>query len=59
MVTADATLSEALRALAGSSGGGLPVMDPTHTQLTGWITHESVLTVFQNDRGRPQQGTGS
>ena len=58
VVTADATLTEALRALAGSSGGGLPVIDPTHTQLTGWITHESVLSVFHAHRGKPAGGDG-
>ncbi len=59
VVTADATLTEALRALAGSAGTGLPVVDPTHTKLAGWITHESVLSVFQNGRGTQQQGKGS
>jgi len=58
VVTADATLTEALLALAGSSGGGLPVMDPTHTQLTGWVTHESVLSVFHAHRGKPAGGDG-
>lgn len=50
VVTADATLNDALRALASSSGGGLPVVDDTHTKLTGWISHESVLRAVHANR---------
>jgi len=46
-VTDDSTLADALQALSASAGTGLPVLDPRHAQLTGWITHESVLAALQ------------
>ncbi|WP_344439016.1 chloride channel protein [Kitasatospora nipponensis] len=45
-ITADTNLSEALDALVATEGAGLPVLDPARTHLTGWITHQSVLTAL-------------
>ncbi len=55
-VTADTTVTEALRALTGSAGSGLPVVDPTHTHLAGWITHEGILAAVQRSLKNGQDG---
>ncbi|MEU6854067.1 hypothetical protein ABZ901_29585 [Actinacidiphila alni] len=36
-------LSTALDALVIAEGAGLPVLDPGHDRLVGWITHQAVL----------------
>ncbi|MEW2522065.1 chloride channel protein [Actinacidiphila alni] len=36
-------LSTALDALVTAEGAGLPVLDPGHDRLVGWITHQAVL----------------
>ncbi|WP_035843738.1 chloride channel protein [Kitasatospora azatica] len=46
LITADSDLSTALEALVDTDGAGLPVLDPTHTHLTGWITHQSLLAAL-------------
>jgi len=43
-ITANSTLADALHALAGAEGTGLPVLDPTGHDLVGWITHRALLT---------------
>jgi CIC family chloride channel protein len=46
-LTAATTLDDALDALVGADQGtGLPVLDPDGTRVTGWITHQSVLTAL-------------
>ncbi|HEV2635250.1 MAG TPA: chloride channel protein [Actinocrinis sp.] len=41
------TLDDALDALVGADQGtGLPILDPDGTQVTGWITHQSVLAAL-------------
>ncbi|MFR9752363.1 chloride channel protein [Nocardia sp. 004] len=45
-VTADATFHDTLAALSGYGGTGLPVVDPDHTKVIGWITYEDLLTVL-------------
>lgn len=42
-VAADAAAEEILAKLSGRGGTGLPVLNPDHTELIGWITYESVL----------------
>ncbi|MFI9274047.1 chloride channel protein [Kitasatospora sp. NPDC052896] len=49
-VTSDSDLADALDALVGGEGAGLPVLDPSHARLTGWITHQSVLTALHRPR---------
>jgi CIC family chloride channel protein len=44
-VTANSTLADALHALAGAEGTGLPVLDPSGRSLVGWITHRALLDV--------------
>jgi CIC family chloride channel protein len=46
-VTERSTLVDALHALAGAEGTGLPVLDPDGHTVTGWITHRAVLTALQ------------
>jgi len=50
-ITADANLSEVLKALAGHGGTGLPVLDSERTSLIGWVTHETVLAKLHPDTG--------
>ncbi|MFF8902340.1 chloride channel protein [Streptomyces lydicus] len=42
-VTTDMPLSTALHALVTAPGTGLPVLDPDHGQVLGWLTHQSAL----------------
>ncbi len=42
LVTRDSSLADALTALTNAPGTGLPVLT-TDDQLTGWITHQSIL----------------
>ncbi len=46
-VAADAAADEILAKLSGRGGTGLPVLNPDHTELTGWITYESVLATLR------------
>jgi CIC family chloride channel protein len=46
-VTETSTLIDALHALAGAEGTGLPVLDPAGHALVGWITHRTLLTALQ------------
>ncbi|PKV97196.1 CIC family chloride channel protein [Amycolatopsis echigonensis] len=46
LVTADSTLADALDALAQAPGTGLPVLTGKD-ELTGWITHQSVLSALE------------
>jgi CIC family chloride channel protein len=46
-ITETSTLADALHALAGAEGTGLPVLDPTRHTLVGWITHRTLLTALQ------------
>jgi CIC family chloride channel protein len=46
LVTRESTLREALDALTTAQGTGLPVLDAEAGALTGWITHQSVLTAL-------------
>ena len=46
-VTAEMTLTDALHLLISSPGAGLPVLDTPKTALTGWITHQTVLTALR------------
>lgn len=43
LVTGDTSLADALTALADAPGTGLPVLAGEH-ELTGWITHQAVLS---------------
>ncbi len=51
-ITADNDLTDALDALVNAAGAGLPVLDPTRTRLTGWITYESVLASLHHPATR-------
>ncbi|WAL68678.1 chloride channel protein [Amycolatopsis cynarae] len=51
LLTGESTVNEALDALTGAQGTGLPVLDPETRTLTGWITHQSILTAL---RGQEQ-----
>ncbi|NEA76893.1 chloride channel protein [Streptomyces sp. SID13588] len=42
-VTVDMSLATALHVLVAAPGTGLPVLDQDHTQLVGWLTHQSAL----------------
>ena len=53
-VTTDTDLSDALDALIGGDGAGLPVLDTNRTTLAGWITHQSVLASLHHRPTRPQ-----
>ncbi|MCC9311414.1 chloride channel protein [Kitasatospora sp. RB6PN24] len=46
LITAETQLSDALGLLVNANGRGLPVLDAGHTHLTGWLTHQSVLTAL-------------
>ncbi|WP_033288084.1 chloride channel protein [Amycolatopsis jejuensis] len=46
LVTCDSTLADALDALTHAPGTGLPVLAGAD-ELTGWITHQSVLTALK------------
>ncbi|MBY8877320.1 chloride channel protein [Actinacidiphila acidipaludis] len=52
-VDAETDLSTALDALVAAEGSGLPVLDDSHHELVGWITHQSVLTAMHT----PAQAT--
>ncbi len=56
-ITDDSTLADALQALSASSGTGLPVFDAGGAQLTGWITHESVLAALQYQAEGGEKGS--
>ncbi|WP_284740357.1 chloride channel protein [Amycolatopsis sp. RTGN1] len=43
LVTCETSLADALTALTNAPGTGLPVLDGDH-QLTGWLTHQAVLS---------------
>ncbi len=45
LVTGETSLADALTALSNAPGTGLPVLAGEH-QLTGWITHQSVLAAL-------------
>ncbi|HEY3685982.1 MAG TPA: chloride channel protein [Streptosporangiaceae bacterium] len=55
-VTADTPLPDTLHRLIDAPGTGLPVLDATGTALTGWITHQAVLTAIHRPRSRPEDG---
>jgi chloride channel protein, CIC family len=46
LVTNASSLTEALDALTHAPGTGLPVLDPHTRRLTGWITHQAILTAL-------------
>ncbi|MER6902014.1 CBS domain-containing protein, partial [Amycolatopsis sp. NPDC000740] len=46
LVTGDSTLADALDALGQAPGTGLPVLTGTD-ELTGWVTHQSVLSALE------------
>ncbi len=60
-VDEDTDLAAALGALMSAQGTGLPVLDATHRQVVGWVTHQNVLTALvagaaspsPRDSGRP------
>ncbi|MCC9310983.1 chloride channel protein [Kitasatospora sp. RB6PN24] len=52
LITAETQLADALGLLVSANGMGLPVLDAGHTRLTGWLTHQSVLTALH--RSQPQ-----
>ena len=43
-VTETSSLADALHALAGAEGTGLPVLDRTGHTLVGWVTHRALLS---------------
>ncbi|MEU1372311.1 CBS domain-containing protein [Streptomyces triculaminicus] len=47
LITADMAITDALELLASTGTGSLPVLDPTGTQLVGWLTHHQVLCALQ------------
>lgn len=61
-VDEDTDLAAALGALMSAQGTGLPVLDATHRQVVGWVTHQNVLTALvagaaspsPRDSGPPQ-----
>ena len=61
-VDEDTDLAAALGALMSAKGTGLPVLDATHRQVVGWVTHQNVLTALvagaaspsPRDSGPPQ-----
>ncbi|NJP48471.1 CBS domain-containing protein [Actinacidiphila epipremni] len=52
-LTAATGLSDALGALVGTEGAGLPVLDGRDDGLVGWITHQSVLAAMHRATRRP------
>jgi chloride channel protein, CIC family len=54
-ITENSTLSDALHALAGADGTGLPVLDGDGARLIGWITHRAVLTALRPAAAAPTQ----
>ncbi len=46
LVTAESRLTDALDALTQAAGTGLPVLDENAGTLTGWITHQGILTAL-------------
>ena len=55
-ITEVSTLSDALHALAGAEGTGLPVLDRQGTRLIGWITHRAILTATRPDQAAALPG---
>ncbi|MEV6647990.1 chloride channel protein [Amycolatopsis sp. NPDC051371] len=51
LVTCETSLAEALTALTNAPGTGLPVLDGDH-QLTGWLTHQAVLSALSGQRAK-------
>jgi CIC family chloride channel protein len=47
LVTQESTLAEALDALGGAQGTGLPVLDQDAGTLVGWITHQTILAALR------------
>ena len=47
------SLSDALDALVSAEGAGLPVLDASHDQLVGWVTHQCVLAAMNRARPTP------
>jgi CIC family chloride channel protein len=60
-ITTNSTVTDALDALAGAEGTGLPVLDPTGRTLAGWITHRAILAALYPDEtpavAAPRMGT--
>ena len=51
LVTCETSLADALTALANAPGTGLPVLDGDH-RLTGWLTHQAVLSALSGQHTR-------
>lgn len=51
-IRADTDLPGAVAKLIAADPSGLPVLDPTNTQLAGWITHQSALAAAHGHHGR-------
>ncbi|MDT8915183.1 chloride channel protein [Amycolatopsis sp. PS_44_ISF1] len=51
LVTAQSSLADALTALTDAPGTGLPVLSG-EDRLSGWITHQAVLTALEPDAAR-------
>ncbi|WP_091388842.1 chloride channel protein [Amycolatopsis pretoriensis] len=51
LVTCETSLADALTALTNAPGTGLPVLDGDH-QLTGWLTHQAVLSALASAGSR-------
>jgi CIC family chloride channel protein len=49
-ITETSSLADALHALAGAEGTGLPVLDPAGRTLVGWITHRALLSATRMPR---------
>ncbi len=49
---ADATLEQAVQALAWTEDPGLPVLGRDGVELVGWVTHRSVLRAYHRERDR-------
>ncbi|WP_326361299.1 chloride channel protein [Nocardia sp. CDC160] len=45
-VTADTGFHDVVTALDGHGGTGLPVIDPDHTAVIGWVNYERLLSVL-------------
>lgn len=52
-VTESASLAEALDALSGAEGTGIPVLDRDGSSVVGWLTYRAVLAALQGSRGAP------
>ena len=51
------TADEILAKLRGRGGTGLPVLNPDHTELVGWITYEAVLARLRPGAARVEEET--